>query len=185
MKNIILILLILFTVSCKSQIYPLRTYTDIPDNSYLKDTNNELNDYTGTWKTTWNNKTIYLNISKVINKYRSGLYSYLDYLIINFKVLDASGNLLFDNTNLTGDDVKIIGINFKNGEEKYILGYVDRDLCMRSGTIILNFTDSTKTQLKWHYGEDENWLEPDCFYYNYPPAQRPEPLPYDAVFTKQ
>jgi hypothetical protein len=47
MKNIILILFILFTISCKSQTYPLRTYTDIPDNSYLKDTNNELNDYTG------------------------------------------------------------------------------------------------------------------------------------------
>jgi len=60
MKNIILILLILFTVSCKSQTYPLRTYTDVPDNSYLKDIDNELNDYIGTWKAIWNNKTIYI-----------------------------------------------------------------------------------------------------------------------------
>ena len=80
MKNIITILLLLITFSCKSQIYPLRTYTDVPDNSYLKDTNNELNDYIGTWKATWNNKTIFIYISKEINKYK--LYTYMDYLII-------------------------------------------------------------------------------------------------------
>ncbi|WP_131726191.1 DUF6705 family protein [Chryseobacterium sp. Leaf405] len=183
MKNIILILSILFTFSCKSQTYPLRTYTDVPDNSYLKDIDNELNDYIGTWKAIWNNKTIYIYISKEINKYT--LYTYMDYLIIKFKVTDATGTILFDNTNLPNDKVKIEGVNFKSGENKYFLSYVDRDLCMRSGTIIINFTDSTKTQLKWHYGEDENWLDSDCFYKNYPPAQRPEPLPYDAIFTKK
>ena len=62
MKTIITILL--FTLSCKSQTYPLRTYTDVPDNSYLQDINNELNDYIGTWKATWDSKTIYIYISK-------------------------------------------------------------------------------------------------------------------------
>lgn len=185
MKNIILLLSILFTFSCKSQTYPLRTYTDVPDNSYLKDINNELGDYVGTWKASWNNKTIVLNISKVTNKYVSGLYVYLDYLIIKFKVMDSSNNILFDNTNLPDDEAKIEGVNFKSGENKYTLSYVDSDLCMRSGHVIINFTDSTKTQLKWVYGQSENWLEPDCFYYNYPPNQRPEPLPNNAIFIKQ
>ena len=183
MKNIITILLLLITFSCKSQIYPLRTYTDVPDNSYLKDTNNELNDYIGTWKATWNNKTIFIYISKEINKYK--LYTYMDYLIIKFKVTDATGTVLFDNSNLTGDDVKIKGINFKNGQNKYYLTYVDQDLCMRSGFVDIEFTDSTKTNLKWHYGETENWIDQDCFYYGLPPAQRPDPLPKYAIFIKQ
>lgn len=185
MKNTIIALLFLLSISCKSQTYPLRTYTDVPDNSYLKDMNNELDDYVGTWKATWNNKTAYIYIAKITNQYRPGLYVYIDYLTINFKVTDIAGNILFDSSNLTGNDVKIKGINFKNGENKYILGYVDRDLCMRSGTIFINFTDNTKINLDWHYGEDENWLDSTCFYRNYPLDQRPEPLPKNAVFTKQ
>jgi len=185
MKNIILILLILFTFSCKSQTYPLRTYTDIPDNSYLKDVNNELPNYVGTWKTMWNNKTIYIYISEEINKYNSSLNIYMDYLIIKFKVTDVTGIILFDNTNLSNDDAKIFGSNFKGGTDKYSLGYSDDDLCGKWGFIQINFTDSTKTQLKWSYSEQENWLEPDCFYYNYPLNQRPEPLPNNAIFIKQ
>lgn len=185
MKNTFVILLFLFTVSCKSQTYPLRTYTNVPDNSYLKDIPNELQDYTGTWKTTWNNKTIYLNISKVTNRYREGLYVYIDYLIIKFKVIDINNNILFDNMNLPGDKAKIEGVNFKGGENKYLLGYGDSDLCGKWGFVSINFTDQTKTQLKWVYSEQENWLEPNCFYYGLPQAQRPEPLPYDAIFTKQ
>ncbi|MCS3867544.1 hypothetical protein J3D55_000460 [Chryseobacterium ginsenosidimutans] len=185
MKNIILILSILFTLSCKSQTYPLRTYTDVPDNSYLKDMNNELNDYVGTWKATWNNKTIYIYIFEEINKYNNSLNIYKDYLIIKFKVTDALGNILFNNTNLSNNDAKIFGSNFKGGTDTYSLGYGDDDLCGKWGLIRINFTDSTKTQLNWVYSEQENWLEPDCFYYNYPLDQRPEPLPQSAVFTKQ
>jgi hypothetical protein len=185
MKNIILILLILFTFSCKSQTYPLRTYTDVPDNSYLKDINNELNDYTGTWKATWNNKTIFIYISKEVNKYRSSLYVYMDFLIIKFKVTDLAGNILFNDTNLTNDEIKIHGVGFKANTNKYSLSYVDRDLCLKSGIIAINFTDSSKTQLKWVFSESENWIDQDCFYYGLPPAQRPEAIPKDAIFIKQ
>ena len=183
MKNIITILLLLITFSCKSQIYPLRTYTDVPDNSYLKDTNNELNDYIGTWKATWNNKTIFIYISKEINKYK--LYTYMDYLIIKFKVTDVTGTVLFDNTNLPNDDVKIVGGNFKELANKYFLSYVDPDLCMRSGIIVINFTDSSKTQIKWVFSESENWIDQNCFYYGTPLAQRPEAIPQNAIFIKQ
>lgn len=59
MKNLILLLFI--AISCKSftqstftqyTIVPMRTFIDIPENQcyYMKDTDNELNDYEGTWK---------------------------------------------------------------------------------------------------------------------------------------
>jgi hypothetical protein len=185
MKNIILIICVLFTFSCKSQTYPLRTYTDVPDDSYLKDIPNELQDYTGVWKATWNNKIIFLNISKETNKYKQSLNIYMDYLIIKFKVTDTAGNILFDNTNIPDDKAKINGSGFKELENKYYLGYGDIDLCGKWGLISINFTDLTHSKLNWIYSEQENWLESDCFYKNYPMDQRPEPLPQSAIFTKQ
>jgi hypothetical protein len=185
MKNTFVILLFLFTVSCKSQTYPLRTYTNVPDNSYLKDIPNELNDYVGTWNSSWNNKTIQLTISKEVNKYNSGLDVYIDCLVMKFKVTDLNGNVLFDNLSLTNNDAKIKGLNFKNGSDKYVFSYVDADLCMRSGYISIIFTNAAKTQINWKFSESENWIDSDCFYYNYPVSQRPDPLPKTAIFTKQ
>lgn len=59
------------------------------------------------------------------------------------------------------------------------------DLCERSGDILINFTDSTKTKLQWIYSQDENFIESDCFYYNYAPQDYPQPLPNDIVLIKQ
>ncbi|MDQ0593813.1 hypothetical protein QFZ37_002182 [Chryseobacterium ginsenosidimutans] len=65
MKNIFLLLIIIASIGCKAQTYPLRTFTEIPENSYLKDTNNELPSYEGIWKGVWNNKTIYVTLKKI------------------------------------------------------------------------------------------------------------------------
>ena len=70
MKKILFILIIFITISCSAQqIYPLRTHYEIPENSYLKDTNNELQYYEGIWKTQWNGKITYIYLKKIINKY--------------------------------------------------------------------------------------------------------------------
>jgi hypothetical protein len=60
MKKIFLFILFSVAISCTAQTYPLRTFTEIPENAYLKDTNNELATYEGTWKGTFNNKTIFI-----------------------------------------------------------------------------------------------------------------------------
>ncbi|KNB62984.1 DUF6705 family protein [Chryseobacterium sp. Hurlbut01] len=185
MKNILLSLLIGITVSCNAQIYPLRTYQEIPENSYLKDTNNELPTYEGVWTATWNNKIIYVTLKKITYKYESYLKEYRDVLIGKFKVTDSNGVILFDNTNLSDNESKIVGTFFRKSDNKYYLVYSDKDLCGRSGNILINFTDATKTKLQWQYSQDENFIEPDCFYYNYAPQDYPQPLPKNIVLTKQ
>lgn len=66
MKQIFLILLSVIAISCNAQIYPLNTSLDnIPNDAYLKDTNNELDKYVGLWKGSWNGKTLYLELRKV------------------------------------------------------------------------------------------------------------------------
>lgn len=182
MKNLFLFILLYISFSCNAQIYPLRTFTQIPENAYLKDTNNELPAYEGIWKGTWNNKTVYITFKKVINKYNENLKYYKDNLIGKFKVLDSNENILFDNTNLSDDNPKIWGGKFRKIDDKYSLVYLDSDLCNTSGNIIINFTDSSKTKLNWKLTLGSNMITTDCQYYN---TGIPEALPKEIVLTKQ
>lgn len=187
MKNIFLFIILTFTLSCKAQqIYSLRpTEIDLSENSYEKDTNNELQDYVGTWKGTWNNKTIFITFKKVLNKYNPNLKYYKDFLIGKFIVKDSNGNILFDNTNLLDDQAKIKGVSFRKYGDKYSLIYIDPDLCHMTGSGRINFTDATKTKLQWIYSQSNDWIENECFYHGLPYSQRPEPLPSNIILKKQ
>ncbi len=156
MKKLFILAIFGLIISCKAQTYPLRTFTEIPENAYLKDTNNELNSYTGTWKATWNNKTIYITLKKMTNTYDTVFKYYRDFLIGKFKVVDNNGKVLFDNTNIEDGKAKIEGIGFRKKDGKYSLIYIDRDLCGITGNVTINFTDSTKTKLQWIYSKDND-----------------------------
>jgi hypothetical protein len=177
--------MILITISCNAQTYPLRTFIDIPENSYLKDTNNELQYYGGTWKGEWNGKKIYLTFNKITNQYDDTFKYYRDFLVARFKVTDLNGSVLYDNTNLPDNNVKIQGLKFRKLDDKYSFIYIDEDLCSRSGNILINFTDSTKTKLEWKYSQSENWINKDCFYHGWAQADVPQPLPNNIILTKQ
>ncbi|WP_100076290.1 DUF6705 family protein [Chryseobacterium camelliae] len=182
MKKLFLFILFSASISCSAQTYPLRTFTEIPENAYLKDTNNELIAYEGTWKGTWDNKTIYITFKRITNKYNENLKYYKDYLIAKFKVLDPNGNILFNNTTLTDENAKVWGGKFRKEDDKYSLIYNDEDLCNTSGSIYINFTDSTKTKLAWKYILHSNFISSDCPYYN---TGIPNPLPKEIVLIKQ
>ncbi|NMR33836.1 hypothetical protein HIO71_06385 [Chryseobacterium aquaticum] len=184
MKTNFLYILFFATIfSCKAQIYPLRTYVEIPENAYLKDTNNELPAYEGTWKGIWNGKTFIINIKKIINNYNVNLKYNKDFLIGKFKVVDSNGLILFDNTSVSDNDVKIHGGKFRKVDDKYSFWYLDSDLCNLSGSIYINFTDSTKTQLNWKSSYTWDIMTEDCQFYNSTVA--PEPLPKEIILTKQ
>lgn len=182
MKNIFLIILFSTAVSCTAQIYPLRTFIQIPDNAYLKDTNNELPAYEGTWKGIWDNKILFITFKKITNKYNENLKYYKDNLIAKFKVLDSNGVVLFDNTFLSDDNAKIWGGKFRKADDKYSLVYIDNDLCGTSGNIRISFTDYTKTKLNWNLYFDSNMITDDCQYYY---SEIPQALPEEIILTKQ
>jgi hypothetical protein len=195
MKNIILILLII--ISCKSfpqstctqyTVVPLRTFTEIPENEcyYRKDTQNELNDYEGTWKGTWNNKTLYITFKKVVNFYDDSLGFNLDNLVGKFKTSDSNGNILFNNILLTDGQAKIFGIGFHKITDQYHLSYTDNDLCGIGGSVKISFANAAKTQLNIDFDQRKSIIDTDCYYYSYPPSQYPEPLPKtNIVLIKQ
>jgi len=192
MKPVFYILIFLCCQSvfgqCQQQtIIPLRTYTDIPKDAcyYMKDTQNELQSYVGTWKATWEDKTIWITFKKILNKYDDHFKYNKDMLIAKFKVTNANGQVLFDNTSIQDINAKINGAGYIKNQSKYLLTYYDRDLCLISGHINIDFTDATKTQLQWKYIPNKTTIFPDCPFYNSPSSQYPKPLPKNAVLIKQ
>jgi len=64
-KKMLFLLMMISLMSCKAQEYPLKTdYTEIPNNSYLKDINYELDIFVGNYTTNFQEGTIMLFITK-------------------------------------------------------------------------------------------------------------------------
>ena len=103
MKNILLIPFIFVTLACKSQqVYPLNTdFDEVPQNSYLKDLNNELDAYTGTYKANFQDREITLYISKETMRFFKALNVYKDALSIRYIVKNSMGNFLQDTQSMT------------------------------------------------------------------------------------
>lgn len=186
MKKILIIISIhLILLSC-AQVYPLNTNTDIPTDPYIKDLNNELIPYEGTWKGTWDNKTIFIYFKK-IKKYmdhRENNPYYKDILIGKFKVINSNGQVLFDNTNLSDNDAKIEGTRFFSMPYKrYSLFYLDPDICNSTGDILIKFLNNASTQLDWKFSDTMDIIDSSCQYYNANPF--PKPLPKEIILTKQ
>jgi len=184
-KIFILIAVHLILFSC-AQIYPLNTNTSVPTNAYIQDLNNELIPYEGTWKGSWDNKTFFVTfkrIKKLLDHRENNPY-YKDVIIGKFKVLDSSGSILYDNTNLADNNTKIEGARFFTiPNKRYVLLYVDHDICDISGDIFLSFTDSSNTTLDWKLMDTTDIITSSCQYYNSNPF--PRPLPDNITLTKQ
>lgn len=76
-KIIILAFIVLSNINCKAQYITNTTdtnYIELPNNCYLKDSNNYLNPYVGEWKYTIGNTTLFIKLRKIIN-YNNGNYS--------------------------------------------------------------------------------------------------------------
>lgn len=177
----------MFVFCCKGQTLPLNTHFDnLPLNAYIKDLNNELISYEGTWKGTWDNKTLFVMFKKV-KKYmdhRENNPYYKDVLTGKFKVLDSSGNILYDNTSLSDQDTKIEGARFLSiPYRRYTLFYIDADICSISGDIFISFVNTTNTQLNWNFMDTTDLIDSSCQYYNSNPF--PQPLPKSIILTKQ
>ncbi|TXE17646.1 hypothetical protein ES692_08765 [Psychroserpens burtonensis] len=89
MKNLFFaILFLLLALSCKAQspILSLDTYEhQIPDNAYVKDLNNELNKFAGTWIFSQNNITFTITLQKQEQTFNGDYYE--DYIIGEYAYL--------------------------------------------------------------------------------------------------
>ena len=143
-KTIIIGCLLLTFLSCKAQILPIENVIDyiemedtgIPENIvYIKDINNLLDKYVGTWIGTYNNKTYEFIITKITEDLFGTLE---DKLEIRYKVTDANGNIIEDTTSLTGDSPYIIKGNYLARADFYVLSYIGQEAnCGQQGDLFI------------------------------------------------
>ncbi len=156
-KSTVICFVLLFVFSCKAQqIYPLKTdYTEIPQNSYLKDINHELDSYVGTWKTNFNGKIVTIFITKEDHKFFNGSkYKYYrDILTVKYIIKNSSYVIEQDtqNMNISPEQIRHT-INSLWGEDngnKILFYYGGTNCGVGWGSIYLKKINST--QLSWEY----------------------------------
>ncbi len=188
-KILILGFIILLNLSCKAQtILPLEEvakYLDsgngIPKNiTYIKDVNNILDKYLGTWKGTYNSR----NYEFIITKYTSNYKNLLeDKLLMRYVISDSNGTIIEDTRALPDTSSYVIKGDYWE-KSSYFLYYMGKEsLCGQKGGIIIDIQpNSNDSKIRLFFMEQQEILSlKDC-----PNGNAIQIMPVnDLILTKQ
>ncbi|MDH6253610.1 hypothetical protein M2347_003337 [Chryseobacterium sp. H1D6B] len=184
-KTAIILGLILNIVSCKAQQLPLNTLMgDIPVNSHLKDFNNELLPYVGTYKGNYGGNEIILYITKVEDKLEESTHKnyYMDALVVKYIVKNSSGTILQDTKNNNIPNIELYSTRTRPTLNTVIFYYSGTNCGVGWGDIYLKKINSN--QISWEYRPDDMvFLTGDCPQGTDKTIYLPETK--DLIFTKQ
>ena len=142
-KILILGFIILMNLSCKAQILPvenkinyINSENGIPRNIiYIKDVNNVLDKYIGTWKGIYNNRNYEFSIVKITNK--PGRITE-DRLMMRYVISESNGTIIEDTRALPDTSPYVIEGDYIDGSF-YELYYGGKEsLCGQKGSIIID-----------------------------------------------
>lgn len=143
--------------SCKAQqIYPLNTdYEEISQNSYLKDLDNELQPYVGTYKTSFNGNEVTLYITKLEKKPEKTAQKnyYMDALTVKYIIKNNSGITLQDTQNNNANNIEFYSISTRPDQNMVHFFYSGTNCSVGWGRIMLK--KISPTQLSWEYRPDD------------------------------
>jgi hypothetical protein len=152
-KTILLGCMLIIAISCKAQqIVPLEKKIEykltggIPDGVYLKDINNLLGKYMGTWKGTIEGK----NYTFIITKFKDDYLGIsVDKLLIRYLITTTNGTILEDTRNLpTTSPYVIEGDYFSKGATYYVSNYFGKNsICGNQGTVFIRMKNTANTEM--------------------------------------
>ncbi|ASW73260.1 hypothetical protein IQ37_04070 [Chryseobacterium piperi] len=157
---------------------------DLPNNAYLKDLNNELNPYIGTYTANFEGNQITLYITKKEKKLEksSKVNYYMDALIVKYLIKNNSGTILQDTRNNNTEINSLYSIGTKPQFNQVVLSYYGTNCGVGWGKVNLKKINST--QLSWDYRPNSRVIDkarcpgnPDLTVY-IPESQ-------NLIFTKQ
>ncbi|MEC3877053.1 DUF6705 family protein [Chryseobacterium salviniae] len=190
MKNLIKLFVALLAISCKSQTVSLEQAAQCRDNpncsmnyNYVKDINNTLNKYIGTWKGVYNGRTYEM-------KFNKNLYDDMgmkkDEITGRLRII-TTGNFpmtIYDNLNEPDDSkTHFSGLGLTTDLQGYRMifsGSVPRG-CINHGTVSLRINPSTPNQMRIFYISDKDIVVGECpstFSQTFPEKQ-------EIILTKQ
>lgn len=150
MKNFVIILVFtLLSISCSSQTRGLKEAAISSNNSlgnqtiqnvaYLKDIDNSLNKFEGTWKGEYDGKIYEF---KFVKKSKYGENPARDIIIGRFTVKDSSGNVIYSTINKPDGETGLLGLNFQKNQKTYLIYYTGKNsICGDQGTLNIYFKD--------------------------------------------
>lgn len=172
MKNTITIFLALLDVSCKSQTISLEEAYQCQENpncprdyKYVKDINNTLNKYVGTWKGTYNGRVYEMKFNKSLYESFAGIKS--DELTGRLRIT-TTGNppfTIFDNFNEPDDSkTRFSGLGLTNDFHGYrmIFGGPFTNGCINRGTVSLRINPSIPNQMRIIYWSARDIVVGEC-----------------------
>lgn len=168
----LLLITMLFAVSCNAQIVSLETaaqcYNDpdnCPDYNYEKDINNTLDKYIGTWKGIHDGKTYEMQFKK--NIYQDLTLSDLkrDRIKGRLRITDITGSIIY-NTYSEPDDSKtnFSGLGLASNLQHYMMYFSDDSPkgCINYGTIYLTIKPATPNILNIFFTGEYDIVQGEC-----------------------
>ncbi|MFS4431078.1 DUF6705 family protein [Chryseobacterium sp. S90] len=182
--KILMICLMINILLCSAQTLPLNTpFANIPNGAYVKDINNELTPYIGTYKGSFDGKEITLFISKQENKLEKSTQKnyYMDALIVKYVVKNSSGTILQDTQN-NSSDIEFYSFKMRPAKNALEFIYTGTNCHVGWGDVYLKKINST--QISWEYRPDDiTTTESKCPSTLDTTIYLPETK--DLIFTKQ
>lgn len=185
MKNIISIFaLALSLVSCKAQLPLMTALSNIPQNAYVKDTNNILSPYSGIYRANYQGNEITFFINKEENKFMDygNKKFYRDALNVKYIVRNSLGAVLQDTKNDNNTKIEIFSTMPRSIDNSILFTYSGTNCGVGWGKIILKKINDN--QLSWEYLPNDTILDSNTC----PPGTDINiylPETKDLIFTKQ
>jgi|SRR5690606_21891201 len=130
MKKLIILIIICAGIQqglSQSPVYPWNTEWDaVEDNAYIKDTQNQLLPYTGTWVYTNGNKKVTIKLQRIMYYYTSGKKHFMDKIAGRYKVENGS-TVVFSDWDLNFASANLSGVRIY--ENKLYGSYFDAGNC--------------------------------------------------------
>ncbi|WP_131701383.1 DUF6705 family protein [Chryseobacterium sp. FH2] len=150
-KTLTVLSLFISFISCSAQTLPLYTALEnIPNNAHVKDTNNELIPYIGTYKANYEGKEITLFITKEEDKFfdYGDQKFFRDALVVKYIIKNSGGTILQDtkNNNL---DIDFNSTKIKSTQNSVIFFYSGTNCSVGWGDVYLKKINAT--QISWEY----------------------------------
>ncbi len=169
MKKIILLgCILIIAISCKAQIIvPVEKSLDyriagngIPEGTYLKDVNNLLSKYVGTWKGDYAGKNYTFYITKYTYKPFKVTY---DLLLTRYLITSSNGTILEDTRSASNTDTYVIkGDYFSKDLASYASNYFGKNSqCGNKGLVFIRIKNNTNTLMSVAFEPDKIFMSED------------------------
>lgn len=149
---------LLFALSCKAQtIVPVEKAIDyrrsedgIPGDTYLKDINNLLTKYVGTWKGSYEGKNYTLYITKYTSKFKKITR---DILLTRYLITSSNGTVLEDTRSLPDNSPYVIGGSYLSKDlASYASVFTGKNAeCGNQGIVFARVKNTTNTSLYFSF----------------------------------